>query len=82
MKKRDALGGLSSDELRAALVLRLHSNNPASVAHLIAKHRAQFEEGFAKAGIVATEIQALAMAGDAASAKLLLDANEELLGRE
>jgi hypothetical protein len=52
------------------------------VAHLIAKHRAQFEEGFAKAGIVATEIQALAMAGDAASAKLLLDANEELLGRE
>ena len=52
------------------------------MAHLIAKHRAQFEEGFAKAGIVATEIQALAMAGDAASAKLLLDANEELLGRE
>ena len=82
LEKREALGGLGGDELRAALVLRLHSNNPASIAQLIAKHRAKFEEGFAKVGIIAIEIQALAMAGDAESAKLLLDANRELLGGE
>jgi hypothetical protein len=82
LEKREALGGLSTDELRAALVLRLHSNDPASVAQLIAKHRTHFEEGFGKVGIAAIEIQALAMAGDTESAKLLLDANQELLSGE
>ena len=82
LEKRDALGGLNGDELRAALVLRLHGDDPGAIAQLIAKHRAQFDEGFAKVGIVAMEIQALAMACDVASAKLLLDANSELLGEE
>jgi hypothetical protein len=82
LEKRDALGGLNSDELRAALVLRLHANDPAAIAHLIATHRAQFDEKFAKVGIVAIEIQALAMAHDVASAKMLLEANGELLGKE
>jgi hypothetical protein len=82
LDKRDALGGLSIDELRAALVLRLHGNDPAAIAQLIAKHRTQFDEGFATAGITAIEIQALALSHDAASAKLLLDANRELLGDE
>ena len=82
LDKRDALGGLNSDELRAALVLRLHADDPAAIVALIAKHRARFDEGFAKVGIVAIEIQALAMAGDAASAELLLEANRELLGSQ
>jgi hypothetical protein len=82
LEKREALGGLNSDELRAALVLRLHGNDPGAIAELIAKHRAQFDEGFAKGGIAAIEIQALAMAHDVASAKLLLEANRELLGTE
>ena len=82
LEKRDALGGLNSDELSAALVLRLHCTNPRAIVELIAKHRRQFDEGFAKVGIVAIEIQALAMAHDAASAKLLLEANRELLGQE
>ena len=82
LEKREALGGLSSDELRAALVLRIHSGDPASIAQLIARHRAQFEQSFVKLGIVAIEIQALAMAGDPASARLLLDANRKLLGTE
>lgn len=82
LEKREALGGLTSDELRAALVLRLHGNDPGAIAELIAKHRAQFDEGFAKVGIAAIEIQALAMAHDVASAKLLLEANRALLGAE
>jgi hypothetical protein len=82
LEKREALGGLTSDELRAALVLRLHGNNPDAIVQLIAKHRAQFDEGFVKVGIVAIEIQALAMAHDVASAKVLLEANRELLGQE
>jgi len=82
LAKREALGGLNSDELNAALVLRLHGTNPRAIVELIAKHRRQFDEGFAKVGIVAIEIQALAMAHDAASAKLLLEANRELLGQE
>lgn len=82
LEKREALGGLNSDELRAALVLRVHGDDPGAIVELIAKHRAQFDESFARIGIVAIEIQALAMAHDVASAKLLLDANQELLGQE
>jgi hypothetical protein len=82
LERREDLGGLSSDELRAALVLRLHGHDPGAIVELIAKHRAQFDEGFAKVGIVAIEIHALAMAHDVASAKLLLEANHELLGQE
>ena len=82
LERREALGGLNSDELRAALVLRVHGKDPGAIVQLIAKHRAQFDEGFAKVGIVAIEIQALAAAIDVASAKLLLEANRELLGQE
>jgi hypothetical protein len=82
LEKRDALGGLNGDELRAALVLRLHADDPQAIVELIAKHRGQFDERFAKAGIIAMEIQALALAHDAASARLLLEANRELLGSE
>jgi hypothetical protein len=82
LEKREALGGLSSDELTAALVLSLHGDNPRAIVELIAKHRRQFDEGFAKVGIVAIEIEALAMAHDVASAKLVLEANRELLGEE
>jgi hypothetical protein len=82
LEKREALGGLTRDELRAAIVLRLHGDDPCAIVELIAKHRAQFDEGFAKVGIVAIEIQALAMAHDVASAKVLLEANRELLGEE
>jgi hypothetical protein len=82
LDKRDALGGLNSDELRAALVLRLHERNPAVIADFIAKHRSQFEQGFNKVGIAALEIQALALAKDVASAKQLLEANKSELGDE
>jgi hypothetical protein len=82
LERWEALGGLDDDELRAALVLRLHSNNAASVAQLIAKYRAQFDANFGRIPILAIEIHALAMSNDAASAKILLDANKELLGED
>ena len=41
LEKREALGGLNSDELRAALVLRLHGDDPGAIVALIAKHRAR-----------------------------------------
>jgi hypothetical protein len=68
--------------LRAALILRLHSDDAASVAQLIAKYRARLE---AKIGVTAVriiEIHALAKSNDAASAQVLLEANRELLGEE
>jgi hypothetical protein len=82
LAKRDTLGGLNSDELRAAFVLRLHGDDPGAVADLIAKHRAQFDESFPKSEIAAIEIHALAMAHDVASAKLVFKANREILNRE
>ncbi len=48
----------------------------------ISKHRTGFETGFDKGAIVAIEIQALAMLGDAASAKLLLSNNRSILSAE
>jgi hypothetical protein len=82
LDKRESLGGLNSDELRAALVLHLHGNDPSAVAALIAKHRAQCSEVFPTILIVAIEIEALILAGEVASARLLLETNRTLLGQE
>jgi hypothetical protein len=56
-----------------ALIIRIHSGDPASVAALIAQHRARFEANYKDPPIFTIELQALALAGDAASARLLLD---------
>lgn len=80
LDKRDALGGLDNEELRAALVLRLHAGEPRSMLQLIGKYRAQFVTGFGKTGIASIEIHALALAGDVASAKALYEANKDALG--
>jgi hypothetical protein len=82
LEKREALGGLSSDELLAALVLRLYGNDPAAVSGFISKHRGEFDQGFNKIQITAIEIQALALTKDVASATLLLEANKTELGEE
>jgi hypothetical protein len=80
LEKRDALGGLDTEELRAALILRLHAGEPRTMLQLIGKYRPQFVEGFGKTGIASIEIHALALAGDVASAKALYEANKEALG--
>jgi hypothetical protein len=77
LDKREMLGGLDDDELRARLAIPLNKDDPARVAQLIAKHRRHLEGSFGKLGVATLEIQALARAGDATSARLLLEANKE-----
>jgi hypothetical protein len=77
LDKREALGGLNDDELRARLAIPLNKDDPARVAELIARHRRQLEAAFGKLGAASLEIQALARTGDATSARLLLEANKQ-----
>jgi hypothetical protein len=82
LEKREAVGGLDDDELRAALVLRLHSDDPRAVADFIGKYRARFEADVGQTRILSIEIQALAMAKEATSARILLDAHKDLFPSE
>lgn len=77
LTKRETFGGLNSEELRALLVLSLNGSNPIDVANIIGKYRERLEEDFGKTGIGQIEVQALALAGDAASAKTVLDENRK-----
>jgi hypothetical protein len=79
LESREQLGGLDEEELRAALVLRLHSDEPRAVADFIARYRTRLEAVVGKTGIVSIEIQALALAKDATSARLVLDQNGDLI---
>ena len=78
LQKRDTLGGLNDDELRASLSLFLNKEDARHVSELISKYRERLQGSFGQAGIASIEIQALAKTGDATSARLLLDANKEL----
>ena len=73
LKAREELGGLDDDDLRAALIIRIHSDDPGSVAALIAQNRARFEANYKDSPIFTIELQALALSGDTSSARLLLD---------
>jgi Flp pilus assembly protein TadD len=73
LKRREQFGGLDDDDLRAALIIQIHSDDPASVAALIARHRARFESQYKDPPIFTIELQALALAGDTSSARVLLD---------
>jgi hypothetical protein len=73
LTRREQLGGLDDDDLKAALIVRIHSNDPASVASLIARYRARFEESYKDPPIFTIELQALTFAGDTSSARLLLE---------
>lgn len=75
LQRRDAFGGLSDDELRAALSIRLHKNDAAGLASFIASKRQQAEASFGKNSVLSLEVQALAKSGDATSAKIVLENN-------
>jgi hypothetical protein len=77
LERREQLGGFDDSEIRAMLVLRLHGNNPGAVAELIARYRMKLEAAFPPLSITPIEIQALAKAGDAPSARLLLNAHAD-----
>jgi tetratricopeptide (TPR) repeat protein len=78
LQRRDSFGGLSDEELRAAIAIRLHENDATGLASLIAAKRQQAEASFGKSGILSLEIQALAKKGDATSARIILENNVAL----
>ncbi|WP_342241594.1 hypothetical protein, partial [Inquilinus sp. OTU3971] len=78
LARREQLGGLADDELRAALVLRMHGDDPKAVAALIARHREALEATFGRSGVLSLEIQALILAGDVATASVIIDQNRAL----
>jgi hypothetical protein len=73
LARREQIGGLDDDDLKAALVARIHSNDPASVAAIISRYRARFEANYQDPPIFTIELQALALAGETSSARLLLE---------
>ncbi|WIG52198.1 MAG: hypothetical protein OJF48_003116 [Afipia sp.] len=75
LEQRDSFGGLSDDELRAAISIRLHKNDAAGLASLIAAKRSQVEASFGKEGVLWLEVQALAKSGDATSASIVFEKN-------
>ncbi|SED26092.1 hypothetical protein SAMN05519104_3164 [Rhizobiales bacterium GAS188] len=77
LARRETLGGLSSEELRALLSIRLNQDDARGLAELVAKHRALAEESFSQVGMLSLEIQALAKIGDATSARIVLEANAD-----
>ena len=78
LQRRESFGGLSDEELRAALTIRLHKDDAAGLASFIATKRQQAEASFGKNGILSLEIQALAKSGDATSAKIIFESNLNL----
>jgi hypothetical protein len=73
LQRREQLGGLDDAELRALLALRLHGNDPGAAAKLIAQYRLKIEAAYPAILIASIEIQALAKAGEATSARQLLE---------
>jgi len=82
LKTREELGRLDDNDLKAALIFSIHSDDPGSVAALIAEHRSRFETAYKDPPIFTIEIQALALAGDTSSARLLLHKHRDDLTPE
>src|SRR5262249_13484371 len=76
---REKLGGFADEQLRAAFVLQVHIGKPRAIANFTAKHRARLETLFGKKAVVSFEVQALARAQDATSARLALNKDREVL---
>jgi hypothetical protein len=74
LERREQRGGLDDSEVRAMLVLRLHRNDASGIASLIARYRDKMEAAFPPLMVTNIEIQALAKAGDATSARMLHNA--------
>jgi tetratricopeptide (TPR) repeat protein len=82
LQRRDALGGLTDEELRAAIAIKLNEGDAAGLAALIASKRQQADDAFGRSGIRELEIQALAKSGDKTSARIVLEENRGLFTPE
>jgi hypothetical protein len=72
---RETLGGWDEDELYAAFIIALHSGDHRAVAALTAKYRARLQQRLTPQMTLLVEVQALALAKEASSARALLDAH-------
>ena len=82
LERRASIGGLDGDELRAGLTLSIRKDDPRAVADFIREHRAPLEAAMGKPAILSIEIQALAMAKDAASSRLAFEENKDIFDAE
>jgi hypothetical protein len=82
LQRRESLGGLDGEELRAALVLHMRQNDPRAVAEFVQGHRAQLEAVMGKPSTLSIEIQALAMAKEATAARIAYDDSKDVFDPE
>jgi hypothetical protein len=82
LERRKELGGFTDGQLRAAFILRIHASDPRALADFLAEHRPHLEALFGKTAVVTFEVQALASAKDATSARIALDSGKDALGTE
>lgn len=82
LDKRERHVGWNDDDLRAALVLRIHCDDAHELAALVSKYRGRLEGFLGKEAVVSLEVQALARVKDATSAKLVLEENRAAISHD
>jgi SMEK domain len=82
LRRREATGGLSDDDLLASLTLGIETGDHTALAELLSRHRARYEEilGPEQAGVL--EIQALCQANEAALGRARLEVIRPLLNQK
>jgi hypothetical protein len=73
LKRRESTGGLDDDDLVAALILRTHRGEHPAVAALLSKYTSQYADRLGAQMVAGMQIQALAYANDATSARAALE---------
>jgi hypothetical protein len=79
LKRRQTTGGLEDDDLVADLILRIHQGNHPEVTALLSKYEARYQKLLSPQIVVAFRIRAMIYAGDAGSARAVLEANRQQL---
>lgn len=77
LHKREDLGGLDNQELRALVVIQLHKEDHVGIFNTISRYRVRCEEIFGRSNALAMEIRSLALNSQSASARKLLDENKD-----
>jgi tetratricopeptide (TPR) repeat protein len=79
LKEAEKLGGFDDTQLRAAFALAMEGGDPQALAAFVRRYRERIQPFLSTGSAVALEIEALAMSGQMAAAKELLEAEREAL---
>jgi len=79
LKRRETTGGLEDDDLVADLILRIHQGNHPEVTALLSKYESRYQNLLSPQIVVGFRIRAMVYAGDAGSARAVLEANRQQL---